>query len=144
MEISEELDTCFFEGTNNQTNFNESFAKCHQLVPKMSRNDKRNNERKITKKVVNKIKERNDKYAANRLYGGDFSLNGWDAERKRKGFETVDEARKRSEENAKKIVSGKKKTKDHIGKFSSYKIDTAGLDSLASSWTSETKVIWKK
>ena len=34
MEISEELDTCFFEGTNNQTNFNESFAKFHQLVPK--------------------------------------------------------------------------------------------------------------
>ena len=139
MEISEELDTCFFEGTNNQTNFNESFAKFHQLVPKMSRNDKRNDERKITKKVVNKIKEQNDEYAVNRLYGGDFSLRGWDAERKRKSFETVDEARKRSEESAQKIASGKKKIKDHIGNFSSYKIDTTGLESLASSWTSGQK-----
>ena len=107
MEISEELDACFFEGTNNQTNFNESFAKCHQLVPKMSRNDKRSNERKITKKVVNKMID--DKYAVNRFYGGDFLLRGWDAERKRKSFETVDEARKRVEESAQKIASGKKK-----------------------------------
>ena len=87
--------------------------------------------------------EKNDKYAVNRLYGGDFSLRGWDAERKRKSFETIDEARKRSEKGAQKIASGKKKVKDHIGNFASYKVDTTA-QSLASSWSSETKVIWKK
>ena len=50
MEISGELNNCFLEGSNNQTNFNDILAKSNQLVPKMSRNEKRNNERKIIKK----------------------------------------------------------------------------------------------
>ena len=140
MAITEELDDSFLQSSNNETNFNDTFVKCNYFVSKMSRNEVRNNERKIIKKVVSKINDRNDKFAVNRLYGGGFSLRGWDAERKRKSFETVDEAQKRSEENAKKLSLGEKKSKDHVGPLTSYNIDCSAIDSLATTWDSTSKV----
>ena len=144
MEITEELDDSFLRGSNNETNFIDTFVKFNRLIPKISRNEKRNTERKIIKKVVSKINDRNDKFAVNRLYGGGFSLRAWDAERKRKSFETVEEARKRSEENETKLSSGEKKPKDHVGPLTSYNIDTNAIESLASTWDSSSKVVWKR
>ena len=71
------------------------------------------------KKVVD-LQDQNDSNCVNRLYGADISLRGWDLERKRKSFETVEAAQKHSAEDNAKLESGKKKKKDHTGNFSSY------------------------
>ena len=96
------------------------------------------------KKVVDKIQDQNDSNCVNRLYGADVSLRGWDLERKRKSFETVEDAHKRSAYENTKIASGKKKKKDHTGNFAFYDIQKSELESYASTWNSETKVIWKQ
>ena len=64
------------------------------------------------KKVVDKIQDQNDSNCVNRLYGADISLRGLkDLERKRKSFETVEDAQKRSSEENAKLESGKKRKK---------------------------------
>ena len=63
------------------------------------------------KKVVDKIQDQNDSNCVNRLYAADISLRGWDLERKRKSFVTVEDAQTRSAEENAKIESGKKKEK---------------------------------
>ena len=79
-----------------------------------------------------------------RLYGARKSLSGWDADRKKKSFETVPDARKRSSAEKNKVECGVKKAKDHVGDFSSYNIDKSVIENVASSWTKETIVVWKK
>ena len=143
-EISKTLNDSYLESSNNNTSFHEIYSKCNQLTPKMNRNEKRSFERKIIKNVVHQIESHNDEYSTNRLFGGEFSLREWDAERKRKSFETVSEAQKRSEAEKENIASGKKKRKNHVGNISSYEINTSELESTVSTWDSNTKVVWKQ
>ena len=111
LEISEILDDTYEENGNNSTSFYESYTKSKQLEPKKNYEEKRTTERQMFKKVVDKIQDQNDSNCVNRLYSADISLRGWDLERKRKSFETVEDAQKRlAEENA-KLESGKKKRK---------------------------------
>ena len=41
------------------------------------------------------------------------------------------------------MSSGEKKPKDHVGPLTSYNIDTNAIESLASTWDSSSKVVWK-
>ena len=144
MEISEVVDNSYLKNSNNSTSFQENYSKCKQLEPKKSYEEKRTTERKVFKKVVDKIQEDHNSNCVNRLYGGNLSLRAWDRERKRKSFESVLDAQNRSAEENMKIESHKKKKKDHIGNFSSYNIDTSGLESNASTWDNSTEVVWKQ
>ena len=143
LEISEVLDDSYQKNSNNSISFYESYTKSKQLEPKKNYKEKRTTQRHMFKKVVDKIEDQNDSNCVNRFYGVDVSLRGWDLERKRKSFETVEDAQKRSAEENTKIVSGKKKKKDHTGNFSFYNIQKSKLESYASTWNSETKVISK-
>ena len=113
LEINEVLDDSYQENSNNSTSFYESYTKSKQVEPKKNYKEKRTTERQMFKKVVDKIEVQNDSNCVNRLYGADVSLRRWDLERKRKSFETVEDA---------KIESGKRKKKDHTGNFSFYNI----------------------
>ena len=111
LEISEVLDGTYQENSNNSTSFYESYTKSKQLEPKKNYKEKRTTERQMFKKVVDKIQDQNDSNCVNRLYRADISLSGWDLERKRKSFETVEDAQTRSAEENAKIESGKKRKK---------------------------------
>ena len=80
-----------------------------QLEPKKNYKEKRTTERQMFKKVVHKIQDQNDSNCVNRLYGADISLRGWDLERKRKSFETVEDAQKCSAEMQNLKVAQKKR-----------------------------------
>ena len=108
LEISKVLDDSYQENSKNCISFYESYTKSKQLEPKKNYKEKRTTQRHMFKKVVNRIQDSN---CVNRLYGADVSLRGWDLERKRKSFETVEDAHKRSAEENTKIASGKKKEK---------------------------------
>ena len=109
--ISEVLDDSYQENSNNSTSFYESYTKSKQLEPKKNYTEKRTTDRQMFKKVVDKIQDQNDSNCVNRLYGADISLRGWDLERKRKSFETVEDAQKRSAEENAKLESGEKRKK---------------------------------
>ena len=86
--------------------------KSRQLEPKKNYKEKRTTQRHMFKKVVDKIQDQNDTNCVNIFYGADVSLRRWDLERKRKSFETVEDAHKRSAEEV-----TKKKKNDHTGNF---------------------------
>ena len=58
--------------------------------------------------------------SVDRLYGSRISLRKWDDLRKKKSFETVPDAKKRTLAEKNKIDTGLKKPKDHVGPYSSY------------------------
>ena len=79
-----------------------------------------------------------------RLYGSRISGRKWDDLRRKKSFETVPEAKKRTLAEKNKIETGLKKPKDHVGPYSSYQINSSLLLNIASSWTDATKLNWTK
>ena len=109
-----------------------------------SSEEKRNTKSKIIKETISKINEDNVSTSVDRLYGARQSLRGWDTDRKKKSFETVPSAKKRTSEENVKISTGVKKPKNHVGNFDSYNIDKHSLETAASSWTNETSVVWKQ
>ena len=131
-----------FEKTFGVT-FNQTYEKLNKLGKKKFAAKKRDIKVQYHKEVVNKIKAEDRLTEVDRLYGARRSLSSWDRDRAKKSFETVPDAKKRKFETNEKISLGLKKRKDHVGSFSSYKIDTSTLLEQASSWTDETVVNWK-
>ena len=131
-----------FEKTFGVT-FNQTYEKLNKLEKKKSAAEKRNIKVQYHKEVVNKIKAEDRLSDVDRLYGSRRSLSSWDRDRAKKSFETVPNAKKRTFETNEKISLGLKKRKNHVGNFSSYKIDTVILLEQASTWTDETVVNWK-
>ena len=75
--------------------FDDSFQ-VHNKLEKQSNESKRQLKSKHYKEVVDKINSENEATMVDRLYGSSISLSKWDKERKKKYFETVPEAEKRS------------------------------------------------
>ena len=141
-DIGKVMDDSFIKHFN--MSIQETFQKCNQLEKKKSSEEKRNDKSSVYREAIKAIKVDNDSNAVDRLYGAKQSLRGWDSDRKKKSFETVPNARKRSSKEKIKVECGIKKAKDHVGDFSTYNIDTSLIENLASSWTNETIVVWKK
>ena len=141
-DISKVLDERYMEHFN--TTFQESFQKCKKLEEKKTSEEKRKCKVSTYKEVINTVKNDYNSTAVDRLCGARISQCGWDANRRKQYFETVPNARKRSSTEKMKVESGIKKAKNHVGDFSSYNIDTSRIEDLASSWTNETTVVWKK
>ena len=78
------------------TSFNENFQKTQNLEQKKSYEQKRKEKRDNFREATSTIKVDYDSNVVDRLYGARQSLRGWDADRKRKSFETVPDAKKRS------------------------------------------------
>ena len=123
--------------------FDDSFREHNQLEKKQSSEAKKQLKKKHFKEVVDKMNVDNEKTMVDRLFGSGISKSRWDNERMKKSFETVPEAESRSFAKKRKVESGLKKTKDHVGSFSSYHIDPALLDTAAS-WTAMDDVVWKR
>ena len=138
--VCKEINTAFV-GTYG-VSFDDSFQVQNKLE-KQSNESKRQLKCKHYKEVVDKINSENEATMVDRLYGSSISLSKWDKERKKKYFETVPEAEKRSSAEKVKVKTGLKKAKDHVGSFSSYQIDTAVLETAAS-WTAKDHISWKK
>ena len=123
--------------------FEEGLVKSSVLAKKTSPEEKRVFKKNVVKEVVSKFNNELDKTVVDRVLGSRKSLQFHDKERKMKSFENVMEAKKRTLNEKQKIVSGIKKPKNHVGVLSSYQINTVWLEETASTWTDETKVIWK-
>ena len=121
--------------------FQESFQKCYNFEKKKSCEEKRSMKRKIIRETVNTI---NVSTAVERLYGTRQSLKGWDANRKKKSFESVPDAKNRTCYEKLKVDNAVKKPQNHLGNFDSYNIDKKSLEAVASSWTNEATVGWKQ
>ena len=80
----------------------------HNKLEKQSNESKRQLKSKHYKEVVDKINSENEATMVNRLYGFSISLSKWDKERKKKYFETVPEAEKRSSAETVKVKTGLK------------------------------------
>ena len=96
------------------------------------------------REAVEKIETDYEYTLVDRVYGGRNSLRKHDKGRMKQFFETVPAATKRTFEVHDKIEKGLKKSKNHVGKFSSYQIDTTSLVNKALFWTDESRVVWQK
>ena len=76
--------------------FNESFQKCYNLEKKKLPEERRKSNCAIIKETVSKINKDNMSPAVDRVYGSRQSLQGWDADRKKRSFETVPDNKKRT------------------------------------------------
>ena len=115
--------------------FYDVFMKVNKLEPRPGYHDKRQKDNIIARDIVTKINVDSESTAIDRLYGGRCSLRQWDLDRKKKSFETVPEAKKRSADRDLKVSAGLKEVKNHVGNFSSYRIDTSPLKNLDMSWS---------
>ena len=130
--VSMDLNTSF---TNLwDVSFDESFQNHHDLVKKITPEEKRQLTKKHLRDAVNNINIDNNNTSVDRLYGARLSVRSWDRERKKKSFETVSEAKIRTNLNKENVEKGVKRDKDHVGSFASYQIDDALLKDAAS-WT---------
>ena len=130
-------------GQTHGINFEDSLLISNNFEKKQSREEKRQLKKLHYREVVDKINSEFELSSVDRLYGSRTSLRKWDVERKKRSFETVPEAISRSVEDKRKVASGQKTPKNHVGNFSSYDISPSLLD-MAGSWTDETKVNWKQ
>ena len=135
-QVCEEINTAFV-GTYGVT-FDDSFQ-VHNKLENQSKESKRQLKSKHYKEVVDKINSENEATMVDRLYGSGISLSKWDKQRKKKYFETVPEAEKRSLAEKVKVKSALKNKRS----FSSYQIDTSVLETAAS-WTATDHISWKK
>ena len=109
--VCKEINTAFV-GTYG-VSFDDSFQVQNKLE-KQSNESKRQLKCKHYKEVVGNINSENEATMVDRLYGSSISLSKWDKERKKKYFETVPEAEKRSSAEKVKVKTGLKKAKDQI------------------------------
>ena len=146
IDITENINNSLDDSFTKQfgVSFQESFQKCYNFEKKKSCAEKRSMKRKIIRETVNTINEDNVSTAVDRLYGARQSLKGWDANRKKKSFESVPDAKNRTCDEKLKVDNAVKKPKNHVGNFDSYNIDKKSLEAVASSWTNETTVVWKQ
>ena len=124
--------------------FKDCYKKCYNLVEKPTYEEKRTMERNIIRETKNRINEHKKSTAIDRHLGGRKSDRAWDRDRMKESFESIPETRKRTSTECIKIDKGIKKPKNHVGKFDAYNIDKESLENVASSWTSETTVSFKK
>ena len=117
--------------------FPESFKKCYKLENRRSYEEKRKDKCANIRETVSKLNADHKSTAVDRLYGSRRSLAGWNADRKKKSFESVPDAINRTMAEKLKVESGVKKMKNHIGNFDYYDIDKQSLEAEASSWTDE-------
>ena len=137
--ISNTLDNSFTKQFG--ISFNESFQKCYSLKRKRLPEKRTKSKCAIIKETVSKINKDNMSTAVDRVYGSRQSLQGWDADRKKRSFETVPDNKKHTASDKIQVESGIKKAKNHVGNFDSYEIDEQSLEATASSWTAETHVV---
>ncbi len=124
--------------------FQDRYEKNRNLAKKRTFEEKRKEKGAFGREILKTIKNQKISTQVERLYGGKMSLRAWDNERKRESFETVEQAIDRTSAEKVKVDSGIKKPKDHVGKISSYNIDTARLEEEVSSWTESDAAIWNK
>ena len=97
--------------------FQESYQKCYKFEKKTSPEEKRNTKCAIIRETVSKISGDNISTAVDRLYGARQPLQNWDADRKKKSFESVPQAKNRTSTEKLKVDGGKKKSKKSCWKF---------------------------
>ena len=119
------------------TTFEDSFLLENKLVRKTTGQENRAKKWLYYKEAADKIKNVNEETMVYRSFGARMSLNAWDRERMKKGFESRPEAEIRSLIDKEKIEQGLKKPKDHIGSFESYDIDEDLILQRAALWTDE-------
>ena len=111
------------------------------LEKKPSREEKGQVKKQHFREAVEKIETDYEYTLVDRVYGSRNSLRKHDKGRMKQFFETVPTATKRTFEVNDKIEEGLKKSKNHVGKFSSYQIDTTSLVNKALFWTDESRVV---